>query len=281
MCNIEQLKDRVHQFDGFSFYSSSEQPNYWSNHSHHEMQITLPQDKARAWIDCQSSHPKQIELGQSFLVAPNRPHTLEWHKTANLTILYLHPSFFASAIGEAVEKSHLEIDERFSLVDDVLIQQIGGIVRHLCAHGLATERLYVENLGNLLAVHLLKKYSNYKPKISNSTKGLSPTKLNSIFEYIEANLDLKIALSDLAKIAGVGKFYFCRLFKNSTSTTPYKYILHQRVERAKALLERSTLPIAYISLECGFSNQSHLAKHFRNLVGISPTKYRQSFDRLG
>ena len=285
VCDLYKLSDKVYQFDGFSFYSSIEPPNNWKDHIHHEMQITLPQANALAWINCPSSNnrssTKQIKVGQSFLISPNRPHSLYWQQKAQLILFHLHPSFFASAIGDAVEPSHLEIDARSALVDDTLIQQLGTIFQYLCQSDLATESLYVENLANLLAVHLLKKYLNYDRKIYHSEKKLSPIKLNLVLEYIETNLDSKITLSNLAAIAGVGKFYFCRLFKSSTNTTPYKYILRHRVERAKRLLQRTTLPVADISLQCGFSSQSHLSKHFHNLVGISPTKYRRSVSQLG
>ena len=284
VCNRDKLSNKVYQFDGFSFYSSIEPPNYWNDHIHHEMQVTLPQANARAWINCPSfsnrSCTKQIKVGQSFLVSPNQPHSLDWQQTAELTLFYLHPSFFVSAIGDAIEPSHLEIEDRSCLIDDSLIQQIGTIFRYLCQSNLATESLYVESLANLLAVHLLKKYSNYEREILSRPKRLSSEKLNLVLEYIEANLDNKITLVDLATITGIGKFYFCRLFKSSTNTTPYQYILRQRVERAKRLLECSTLLIADISLECGFSSQSHLSKHFGNLVGISPTMYRRSVNRF-
>ena len=284
VCNRDKLSNKVYQFDGFGFYSSIEPPNNWNDHIHHEMQVTLPQANVRAWINCPSfsnrSCTKQIKVGQSFLVSPNQPHSLDWQQTAELTLFYLHPSFFAGAIGDAIEPSHLEIEDRFCVIDDTLIQQIGTIFRYLCQSNLATESLYVESLANLLAVHLLKKYSNYEREILSRPKRLSSEKLNLVLEYIEANLDNKITLVDLATITGIGKFYFCRLFKSSTNTTPYQYILRQRVERAKRLLECSTLLIADISLECGFSSQSHLSKHFGNLVGISPTMYRRSVNRF-
>lgn len=284
MCDRDKLKNKVYQFDGFSFYSSIEPPNSWNDHIHHEMQITLPQARASAWVDRPSfsnrSSTRQIQAGQSFLVSPNQPHNLNWQQTAELTIFYLHPSFFAGAIGDAVEPGHLEIKDRSCVTNDTLIQQIGTIFRYLYQSNLATESLYVESLANLLAIHLLKKYSNYERTVLSRQKGFSSKKLNLVLEYIEANLDKKITLIDLAAISGVGKFYFCRLFKNSTNVTPYQYILRQRIERAKRLLEYSTMSIANISLECGFSSQSHLSKHFGKLVGISPAMYRRSVNHL-
>lgn len=280
VCDLENLSSTVYQFDGFSFYSSSEQSNYWLEHVHEEIQITLPQPNAQAWMGCQSStgkqYTQQIKVGESFLISSNQSHTLDWQQTAELTLFYLHPRFLANAIDDSIDNHHLEVNDRFSLVDDTLIREIGVIFRYLCRFDVATERLYIENLANLLAVYLLKNYLNYNLKLPRNIKGLSQSQINLVLEYIEANLDQKITLSDLAAIAGVGKFYFSRLFKNSLNLTPYRYVLQQRIEKAKRLLKYSNIPICDISLECGFSNQSHLAKHFRTIVGISAMNYRKS-----
>ena len=279
MCNTQELSSKVYQFDGFGFYHSLEQPNYWSEHGHAEIQITLPESNAQAWIKYQASNGKQysqqINSGRAFIVAPNRFHQLDWRKTAELTLFYLHPRFFAKAVGSPIESDRLEIRDRFSLVNDTLIQEVGTIFRYLCSQGIAAEKLYLESLANLLAVHLLKNYLNYNLHTPSEPR-LSPQKLERVLEYIEANLERKITLSKLASIAGVGKFYFCRLFKSSLGLTPYQYVIRQRVTRAKKLLQYSNIPICDIALDCGFSSQSHLAKHFRSMVKESPMNYRRS-----
>ena len=278
VCDLEKLSDKVYQFDDFSFYSSLEEPNSWENHSHQELQITIPQVNAQAWITCLSdrTYTRQIKSGQSFLVAPHQTHNLDWHQEAELTLFYFHPNFFANFINEPLINRHLKIRQQFTLVDDPLICGIANIFNHLCSANLQIERLYVENLGNVLAAHLLKKYLELETE--DVCKRLSSQKLALVLEYIEDNIDSKMSLSDLARICDIGKFYFCRLFKNSTNTTPYKYILQRRVERAKLLLRSSKLPITYIAYDCGFSSQSHLNKHFHVAVGMSPRKYRQQID---
>lgn len=281
MCNLEKLSSTIYKFDGFSFYSAVEKSSYWCEHSHEEIQITLPQIDARSWIRFQSSigrrYIRQIKPGEIFLASANQSHALDWQKTAELTIFYLHPAFLANAIDDSIDDSRLEIDNRCSLIDDALIREVGVIFRYLCSHGIAMERLYIENLANLLAIHLLKNYLNYNLKVSSYDEGLSQKKLNLVLEYIENNLDSKITLSDLAAVVGVGKFYFSRLFKNSINMSPYRYVLKQRIERAKKLLKYSNLSICDISLECGFSNQSHLTKYFRTMVETSPMNYRKYF----
>lgn len=280
MCDTKQLSNKVYQFDGFSFYHSLEKPNCWLEHGHEEIQITLPQNKAQAWIQYQSSTGKslrrKVKPGQSCLIAQNQFHRLDWQSEAELTLFYLHPRFFANAINNPVENNHLEICASLAPENDTLIQKVGAIFRYLCNSGMAMEKLYIENLANLLAVHLLKNYLDYSLKADSFERGLSQKTLKSVLEYIEANLDRKITLSDLASIAGIGKFYFCRLFKNSLNLTPYQYVLQQRMKRAKEMLRYSNSPICDVALDCGFSSQSHLTKHFRKMVNTSPMTYRKN-----
>ena len=103
---------------------------------------------------------------------------------------------------------------------------------------------------------------------------LPPDKLRQVLEYIHGHLSEKISLEDIANHIDVSPYYFSHLFKETMGTSPYQYILQQRTELAKKLLKQSDLSIAEIALECGFANQTHLAKNFRNLVGMSPKAYR-------
>lgn len=280
MCDAKRLSSKVYQFDGFSFYHSLEKPNCWLDHSHEEIQITLPHNKAQAWIQHPSSTGKllrqKINPGQSLLIAQNQFHQLDWQSEAELTLFYLHPSFFSTVINNPVEQKHLEICHSLTPANDTLIEKVGSIFRYLFSSGMAMDQLYLENLASLLAVHLLRNYLDYNLKTDSLEQGLSKKTLKIVLEYIEANLDRKINLADLASIAGISKFYFCRLFKNSLDLTPYQYVLQQRIKRAKEMLKHSNSSICDIALDCGFSSQSHLAKHFRNMVNTSPMTYRNN-----
>ncbi len=80
----------------------------------------------------------------------------------------------------------------------------------------------------------------------------------------------------MATQLGMSQYYFCRLFRQSMGLPPYRYVIQQRIERAKQLLrsERQRA-IADIALDCGFSSQSHLARHFRQMTGVTPKAYRR------
>jgi AraC family transcriptional regulator len=64
------------------------------------------------------------------------------------------------------------------------------------------------------------------------------------------------------------------MFKGAIGTSPYQYLLQQRIERAKLLLKQKERSIVDIALECGFNSHSHLSKQFRQLTGMTPKAYR-------
>jgi AraC family transcriptional regulator len=57
--------------------------------------------------------------------------------------------------------------------------------------------------------------------------------------------------------------------------SPQQYIIRRRMERAQTLLSDGDLSILEVSMQCGYSQQSHFAATFRRLVGMSPSAYRR------
>jgi len=78
----------------------------------------------------------------------------------------------------------------------------------------------------------------------------------------------------MADIAGLSPFHFSRTFARATGHSPHRYVMLARVERAVALLRRSSLPLAEIAFQTGFADQSHMARHVRQHHGISPKALR-------
>jgi len=103
--------------------------------------------------------------------------------------------------------------------------------------------------------------------------GLAPAVLRRTDAWIEAHLDEVIHLDDLARLAGMSGFHFHRMFRLSRGMAPHAWITARRVARARDLL-RTPMPIAEVSLACGFSSQSHLTRVFRAQAGRTPAEYR-------
>ncbi|MDI3561907.1 helix-turn-helix domain-containing protein [Bradyrhizobium sp. Arg816] len=106
--------------------------------------------------------------------------------------------------------------------------------------------------------------------------GLPPRVVRRVREHIDSNIDQRISVEALAKLASLSVCYFVRAFKQSVGVTPHDYLIRRRVERTMELLSRTEMPLSEIALAAGFADQSHCARRFRQHVGMSPRDYRWS-----
>ena len=82
-------------------------------------------------------------------------------------------------------------------------------------------------------------------------------------------------MAEIAGAAHMSPHHFARSFKAATGLSPHQYIIHRRVERAKALLSDTDLTLAQVARAVGFSSDSHLSSHVRRLLGVSPGALRR------
>jgi AraC family transcriptional regulator len=139
--------------------------------------------------------------------------------------------------------------------------------------------LYAESLAMLLAVHLLRNHSSLGRNAARGTErdtagALSGPAFERVTAYIEENLAETLTLSEISGVAHMSPFHFSRVFKLATGLSPHRCVVGRRVERAKDLLENTDLPLHEVARLCGFSDQSHLAKHTRRLLGAAPRSLR-------
>jgi AraC family transcriptional regulator len=106
--------------------------------------------------------------------------------------------------------------------------------------------------------------------------GLPAFKRRRVVEFIEAHLDRPINLARLAAVVHLSPFHFHRQFKRATGSTPHQYIVQKRIERAKALLSDSQLPLVEVAAQAGFANQSHFGSTFRKVTSMTPRGFRNA-----
>lgn len=93
------------------------------------------------------------------------------------------------------------------------------------------------------------------------------------------HLEENIPLQEIAEAVGYSPCHFLRLFKAVSGESPCHCLMRLRVEKA-ALLIRDTgcnLSLADIAAVCGFSDQPHLTRQFREQMGLTPAVYRERF----
>jgi len=95
--------------------------------------------------------------------------------------------------------------------------------------------------------------------------------------WLQEHLDEPVTVEDLAVRSAMSPRTFARRFVATTGTTPYQWLLRQRVQLAQRLLETSDLSIEIVAEKSGFGTASNLRKHFGQMVHTSPQAYRHTF----
>ncbi len=111
--------------------------------------------------------------------------------------------------------------------------------------------------------------------------GLAGWQLRRVTEHVAANLQGPIFLSTLAEAVQLSTGHFCRAFKASTGETAHAYIVRQRIRRAQLLMRETRDTLSQIAFACGLSDQAHLTRLFRRLVGTTPLAWRRSWQQPG
>ncbi|MBE7551551.1 MAG: helix-turn-helix transcriptional regulator [Anaerolineales bacterium] len=209
--------------------------------------------------------------GDLSLKPANVPCAASWNRPNHLLHVGLMPSLIAATAAEISQTDpvRLELIPRLSFQDPLVQQLCLALLAEVELGGLAG-RLYAESLGHTLALHLLRNYASGATTHPLPRHGLSETQLRRVLDYLNDQLEQDLSLAELAAAAGYSPTYFARQFKQATGLAPHQYLIHCRVERARGLLEAGTLTVAEIAQRVGFADQSHLDRHFKHLLGVSP-----------
>jgi AraC-like DNA-binding protein len=107
-------------------------------------------------------------------------------------------------------------------------------------------------------------------------QGLAAWQQLVVAAYIKKHIAESIRIRALARFVYLSLPCFCRAFKQSFGMPPHRYLVQQRIGRAKAMLARSEYSISEICLALGFSQISSFSAAFRHVTGLSPTEYRRT-----
>ncbi len=208
--------------------------------------------------------------GDIDLVPAGLPGSWEDDRSARILRIRVSPKLLAeTAESMGVHGDRIDLVPQHQLRDPQLEHIAWAFEAELRSHD-AGEWIYGESLATALAARLVQRYASSARVAVSQGRGLSRRQLGQVVDYVEANLDRTLSLAELAQIAGASPSHFKTLFKRSTEMPVHQYVVKRRVERARLLLEQGTLA-AVAAQESGFSDQSHMARWMRRILGVKPS----------
>lgn len=206
---------------------------------------------------------------------------------------------FGINLTQAIETVHVYV--RRSVIEEVALEMVDGDPAHIeipsnivegdkALHALidasafAVEddslgsSMFADYLSRTIAAQLIRSYSKSRLKGGGRISMfpcLSPT-LSEAVDFMTANIDTAINLSDIAQATNRSPSHIARMFRTELGMPPHRYLINLRVEKASRLLEKTSMSIAEIAYECGFAHQEHLTRLFRRQTGTTPAAYRRS-----
>ncbi len=104
--------------------------------------------------------------------------------------------------------------------------------------------------------------------------------IRSVQEWISANLERPLPVSDLAERANMSPRNFARVFRREVGTTPGRYVERMRIAQARELLETTDLSVGQVARRCGFLTTETFLRAFARAVRLTPGEYRHRFQRV-
>ncbi|MCX8130455.1 MAG: AraC family transcriptional regulator [Clostridia bacterium] len=104
--------------------------------------------------------------------------------------------------------------------------------------------------------------------------------ITKVVEYIKHNFQNKLTLSNLAELAGLSPNHLHKVFTRTLGITPNEFITKIRLEKAKELLVKTSLPISNIALNCGFENTPYFSFLFKKQLSFTPGEFRKRYNYI-
>jgi AraC family transcriptional regulator len=140
---------------------------------------------------------------------------------------------------------------------------------HELDHSQEAARTSIHRAASLLQAQL--RYASAE----RQDQALLAWQMRRVESHIDEHIEQQIRVADLSGIVDLSEAHFSRAFRLAYGEPPHAYIVRRRVELAAQLMLAGCEPLSEIALKCGFHDQAHLSKQFRQMTGETPAAWRR------
>jgi len=220
---------------------------------------------------------QEVRPGMAFCAEAGEVHTTPGVRcVGSFTALMVEPIVFSDYVAEHTGSRDLPHWAAIAAKPSPnLAQRLSTLTRAVGQDrtALQLQSAFVDLVESLL--------NEFVEKLPGATRpvNVSTRAAERIRECLHADHGGKSNLATLAQEAGLSQFQVLREFKRRYGLPPHAYQLCVRIAHARRLLQHDVSP-AEVAAACGFADQSHLTRHFRRMVGITPLRYARAGGRV-
>ena len=199
----------------------------------------------------------------------------QWYAKSKVIVVTLDPAkferFAQAEVGILLAETQLKSLPQFKDPD---ICHAGEMLKDALASQEQGSELIFESLARVFLVKLIQKYGLQEEAYAFS-RSFTAKHYRRVLDFVAQNYGKSILVEDLAHEAALSPSHFAQLFKQTIGLSPMQFVMSYRVEQARKKLAQRDEPLIDIAMSCGFADQAHFSRVFKQIAGESPSKYRQ------
>jgi AraC family transcriptional regulator len=232
------------------------------------------------WEDGRRVSVCDLRAGESCLYDLERDPTVLLDKPYHSLAFYLPRAALDAIADEAYAPRIRDLSYAPDAgVNDVTISGLGSLLLAALRNPDQANPLFLDHVLLGVGVHIAQTYGGMRPMSRPVRGGLAPWQERRAREILHANIKSGVPLKEVARECGISVGHFSQAFRRTLGVAPHKWLIEQRVVLSKEKLRDDGLSLTDVAAECGFSDQSHLARHFQRIVGASPGAWRRALKR--
>jgi AraC-like DNA-binding protein len=232
------------------------------------------------WEDGRGTQVCDLRAGESCLYDLKRGPGALLDKPYHTLVFYLPRAALDAIADEANSPRIGDLSYKPGAgVNDVTISCLGNLLLPALSHPDQANLLFLDHVLLALGVHVAQTYGGMRPMSRSARGGLAPWQERRATEILRANLKGGVALKEVARECSQSVGYFSHAFRRTMGVAPHQWLIEQRVALSKEKLRDDGLSLSDVAAECGFSDQSHLTRAFKQTVGVSPGAWRRGLQQ--
>jgi len=251
-------------------------PNFWEEHSHAHWQVLFVFTPARCVATFRSPAGKESTIhmtgGQVWLLPPGWTHSLRWHCKADLICLYVEPEVARMAFRDSDPQAIVSSLAPYVSADPE-IADLCSKLRRLSREPEEKVAWRTAITGSDLAAAILDARRILETQGLRRISNLVQRIVGKVRVYATAGNKERVPVEAMARKLGISTRHFRRKFREATGRSPQEFVIHARAHTARSHLESGEFNVEEVVDKAGYSDSSHMYRHFLAIYGRSPKSF--------